>query len=78
MFNVYGAGIFYRNVNRDGMGLDLKLKSLPHCFVFSYWKGTTLGVAELGKRGGARGKGVGTLRNMSQDSPPPPPPPPCL
>ena len=59
------------------MGLDLRLKGLPHCFIFSYWNGSrSCGVAEELEswRGGGWG-GAESLGNMDQDSPPPPPPP---
>ena len=26
-------------VDSVGMGLDLRLKGLPHCFIFAYWNG---------------------------------------
>ena len=44
-------------VDRVGMGLDLRLKGLPHCFIFAYWNGIrSCGVGEELER---RGRGAG-------------------
>ena len=63
-------------VDRVGMGLDLRLKGLPHCFIFSYWNGIrSCGVGEELEswRGGGGGGGADSLGDINQDSPTPPP-----